>query len=775
MTPQAPPPAGRRRRWWRALWRGGLCAAVLAAATWLLLPDPGLYPAELGWSRLVLDRDGGLLHLTLTPDGKYRLRTPLDKISPELVEATLLHEDQHFYTHPGVNPFSMVRGFFGWLGGRERGGGSTITMQYARLRHGLHTRSLTGKLAQMFRAVQIERHYGKGEILEAYLNLAPYGGNVEGVGAASILWCGRRAGELSLREAVTLSVLPQSPARRTPRMNADNAELARAQARLVRRLREHRGLREDPLESTFTLRARLTPPRAAPHLSRRLLEENPGRPEIQTTLDAEKQALVERSLMDYISRKRELGITNACALLLHAPTLEALAYAGSARFLDGDIHGQVDGIPARRSPGSALKPLIYALALDQGLIHPRTLVVDARASFGAYNPENFDRGFSGPITAGEALFRSRNIPAVTLAQKLAPPGLYGFLRECGVDFPRPASHYGLALPLGGAEVSMEELASLYAMLVNGGLVHKPIYQKGMVFHREGLRPMISPEAAVLVLEMLRNTDSETGADDPAVSWKTGTSHGFRDAWAAGVRGNYVLVVWIGNFSGKANPSFVARDCAAPLLFETFRRLALPFEKQPSPPGLARVETCAVSGQLPTPLCGHRVTCGYIPGVSPIRPCEVHQEVFVDPATGLRVAVDDGRPDLRREVMECWPPDMLALFKQAGLPRREPPPLDPGAGGFATADPANAPRIASPRASLVYHLRARQPELSRIPLLAETAPGVRKVYWFAGPRFLGSGAPAEPLLWTAEPGRWTLHVLDDHGRSAACQIRVEAVP
>ncbi|MDZ4404366.1 penicillin-binding protein 1C [Prosthecobacter sp.] len=744
-----------------------VCLILATCITWLLLPRCELYPESVTWSRVMLDRDGDVLHLTLAGDGRYRLKTPLKEIHEDVIGATLTHEDRWFRWHPGVNPVSLMRGMIGLVAGQRLGGGSTVTMQLARLRFGLRTRSLMGKCEQIFRALQLERHHSKDEILEAYLNLAPYGGNVEGVGAASILWCGKQAGELSLREAVTLSVLPQSPARRRPRADADNAHLAAAQVRLIRELQQEREVRSDPLDEAFTLRAPVQPPREAPHLARRLLKQEVR---VQSTVDSNQQRIVERSLADYISRKREVGIENACALLVHAPSREVLAYAGSARFLSSDIHGQVDGITARRSPGSALKPFIYAMALDQGLIHPRSLVSDMKASFGSYNPENFDRGFAGPITAADALFRSRNIPAVTLAQQVTLDRLYSFLKHAGVAFPKPASHYGLALPLGGAEVSMEELASLYVMLANGGEGPQRLRLDKNAADSTEMRPLLTQEAAWLVREMLRQPDVELGADDPAVSWKTGTSHGFRDAWAAGIRGEYVLVVWIGNFSGKPNPAFVARECAAPLLFETFQRLNLPWKKAPMPAGLREIEVCAISGQLPTPLCQHHTRCGFIPGVSPIQPCQIHQEVFTDATSGLRARCDDGRPGLKRDIYECWPPDMLALFRQAGLPRREPPAFEADAK-LMVMDSGNAPRITSPRESLVYSIRESQ---KSIPLSSEAAPGVKKVYWFAGPQFLGTASPAEPLMWPASPGKWTVQVLDDRGRSASCRVNVEAV-
>ncbi|MEZ0388678.1 MAG: penicillin-binding protein 1C [Verrucomicrobium sp.] len=758
----------------RLLIRITLFLLALALLTYLILPKPELYPAHTTFSRQVFDREGNLMHLTLTDDGKYRVHTPLAEFSADLIAATLRHEDQHYFTHPGINPVSLLRGTWGMLTGTRLGGGSTITMQYARLRFNLQTRSILGKMVQVGRALQLERHYSKQELLEAYLNLAPYGANVEGAGAASLLWCGKPVHEVSLREAVSLSVIPQSPSRRTPKTKEDNTKLAAAQFRLFQQVQSERGLRADPLDGTFTLRPETRVPREAPHLSRRLLAETTGG-EVKSLIDLNRQRTVEEAFADFIGRKKEVGISNASALLVHAPSREVLAYVGSSAFLNDTIQGQVDGVTARRSPGSALKPFIYGLALDQGLIHPRSLLRDSRVSFGEYNPENFDRGFAGPISASEALYRSRNIPAVALAQRLAAPGLYGFLKQADVALPKPAEHYGLSLPLGGGEVTMEELAGLYALLADDGRPRPLRYFAGEPAAAALPEPLLSQEACFLVREMLTLREGDDPSfDDAEVKWKTGTSHRFRDAWAAGMRGEYVLIVWIGNFNGKANPAFVARECAAPLLFETFHRLNLPLKKTPPPAGVERVELCAVSGQLPTPHCEHRLHGWFMPGVSPIAPCDIHREVLTDPATGLRVARDDGTRTLQRQVYEFWAPDLLEMFRQAGVPRREPPTLEAGASSLLSGDSRSAPRIVSPKSALVYTLRASDTKHKTISLVAETAAGVRKLYWFAGQQFLGATEPTQPMSWSPQPGRWTVQVMDDRGQSCACQVRVEMV-
>jgi penicillin-binding protein 1C len=772
------------RRLWGFRWVRRTSYAVtglvsIALLAYVLCPKPDLYPPALTFSRALLDRDGRVIHLTLAEDARYRLHTPLTEISPALIDATLLLEDRHFHAHPGVNPLSLGRASWGVVTGTRRGGASTVTMQLARLRYDLNTRSFSGKFIQMLRALQIERHYSKQEILEAYLNLAPYGGNVEGIGAASLLWCGKSAKDLTPREAVSLSVLPQSPTRRRPKITGNNDALASAQFRLWQRWQEAHGLRADGLDATFTLQPETKPPREVPHLARRLFADTAAsgaiqHPPLGTTIDLGMQKQIESALRDYLSVRREVGMTNACALLLHAPSREVLAYVGSASFLNMDISGQVDGVTARRSPGSALKPFIYALALQQGLLHPRSLLRDGQVAFGDYNPENFDREFTGPISAEDALFRSRNIPAVALTRKLAEPGLYGFLKQACVSLPRPPEHYGLSLPLGGAEVSMEELASMYAMLATDGIPRPLRYSHTSSVTPQATAPLLTPEACFLVRRMLASREEEAGLSDPTISWKTGTSHGFRDAWAAGIRGEYVCVVWIGNFNGKSNPSFIARKCAAPLLFEIFHRLRLPWHRDVPPEGVREVQLCAVSGQIPTPHCQHCRMGWFIPGKSPIAPCEIHREVLIDDGTGLRVIADDGRRHLRREVYEFWPPDLLALFRQAGVPRREAPPLEPSAMALRAAKSQDIPRIVSPQSRLTYSLRVHDSSKQVIPLRAETSAGVRTIFWFAGAKFLGSSTPAEPLLWKATAGSWKLHVLDDHGRSSTCEVKVEMV-
>lgn len=701
----------------------------LLALGYACLPKPDLLPPGLEYSRTVLDRDGHVIFLTTTSDGMLRLPTTLDQLAPEMLEATLEMEDRRFFSHPGVDGRSLLRAGWGVLSGQKLGGGSTLTMQLSRLRWNLRTRSLWGKGEQMFRAVQLERHYSKQEIAAAYFTIAPYGGNVEGARAASFRWCGKDASELSLREAASLSAIPQSPTARRPRADG-NALLAIAQARLMSRLRANHGEPPNELDIEFNLVPNAIP-REAPHLARRRLLEDRSSQVLATSLDLTQQHVIEQSIRDFITRWHPQGLRNASAVLLHAPTGEVRASVGSADFHDVDIAGQVDGIRARRSPGSTLKPFIYALALDAGLIQPQTLLDDAPRRFSGYNPENSDRQFLGPIAASQALRRSRNIPAIELANRLPGGGLETFLRSSGIDLPQRS--HGLALAIGATEMRLEDLAKLYAELAHP------------------LQNRLSPEACWLTLNALR-------CDEPAapigLSCKTGTSNGFRDAWACGVIGDWVLCVWVGHFNGRGMPGLFAHETAAPLLFQTVTRLKLAASPpdQSRPPDVVQVPVCAVSGDLVSDLCANHRDGWFIGGVSPITSCKVHQK-----------SGDN--------VIEVWPADRLEQFRNAGFPRANSVQIPSGETRHRPETGGAPPRIVSPQSALTYYIQEDGAEQNRLFLEANSAPDTQQIHWFADHRYLGASAPAEPLPWEPIAGDYEVQAMDDAGRVSAIRISV----
>ena len=725
-------------------------------------------------STAVWSADGELLRVTLASDDQYRLWTPLAQISPDLIHAFLLKEDRWFYWHPGVNPMALSRaGFRTWRGNRQ--GGSTLTMQLARLLYHLRTRDTAGKLRQMAAATWLELRYSKHDLLEAYLNLAPFGGNIQGVGTASRIYFGKAPDRIGVSEALTLAVIPQSPAARA----ASEPRLLKARDDLAALWRARYGTVG---ETSVGIRQQYALPWLAPHFVDALLADRTGRGgRIDTTLDAGLQRFVENQIHRYIGQFGDRGIDNASALLLDPRDMSAKAWVGSADYQNVAIDGQVDGVLAKRSPGSALKPLIYAMALDQGVLHPRTILRDEPTSFGPFTPENFDGRFFGPITAEEALIRSRNVPAVWVSMQLRQPSLYQFLQSAGVSRLKPESYYGLALALGGGEVTMEELAGLYAMLANQGML-RTLRVVASARRPEGVR-LLSPEAAFITLDMLRrNPRPDEDGSLPVrshwpVAWKTGTSWGFRDAWSAGIVGPYVLVVWIGDFSGHGNPSFVGVDAAAPLFFRiadalNFARAKEPVPELKPPAGVSRVAVCAESGELPNAWCPHTVDTWYIPGKSPIRVSQLHRAVAMNVETGQPECPPYSPENTRFQVFEFWTSDMLKLFREAGMPRRVPPTLP----ACTMEDAADAPRIASPLRSVSYTLRRSAPETA-IALDASAAADVRNLFWFDGSVLIGKASvSAGALPWhPATDGVHLIRAIDDHGRIAERDVTVQFAP
>jgi penicillin-binding protein 1C len=422
---------------------------------------------------------------------------------------------------------------------------------------------------------------------------------------------------------------------------------------------------------------------------------------------------------------------------------------------------------------------VYALALDQGIAHPKTMVRDAPSAFGPFTPENFDGRFAGPITLEDALIRSRNIPAVWAASQLKQPSLYEFLRQAGVRDMKAEDFYGLALPLGGGELTMEELAGLYAMLANGGIM-RPLRVDAAKPIDDGVR-LLSEEASFITIDMLRHNPRpddagvQLGRTRWPVAWKTGTSFGFRDAWSAGIVGPYVLVVWIGNFTGEGNPAFIGVDTAAPLFFRIADalNLARPAESVPSivagapPAGVTKVAVCAGSGDLPNVDCPHTVDTWYIPGKSPIRVSQLHRRVAVDIRSGQPVCPPYG-PETRFELFEFWSTDMLVLFREAGMPRRTPPPLP----ACATSDGLEGPRISSPLRNVTYAVQASTTKDS-VALDASLSADVRRVFWFDGNALIGTQTAGTPAIaWRpSSSGIHLVRAVDDHGRSAERQVQI----
>jgi penicillin-binding protein 1C len=753
---------------------------------------------DVSFSMVYLDRTGKLVNIFLTADDKYRIRTKLGNFPPKLIEAVLLQEDKYFYGHFGINPGAMIRaGWETYIKKSRRMGASTITMQLARLRYGLHTRNLPGKIVQIFHALFLEICLTKQEILEAYLNLAPCGGNIEGFSAAAWYYFGKDLKNLTQGELLTLVVIPQNPAKRSPLNRRVPEELIQARRNLY-----DAWVIQHPEDAILNTEMDMQPflinryPRRVRHFTE-YLNTLPftagGSNDVsiertrRTAIDLSAQDICERELEAFLVRNRNWGIKNGSILLLDHTTMEVLAAVGSADYYDDIIQGQVNGTASKRSPGSTLKPFIYALALEQGIIHPEKTLKDTPVGFSEYTPDNFKGEFKGPVKAWYALVDSRNIPAVQLARAIHNPDLYDFLKKAGISDLKEKDHYGLSVVLGSADVTMMELVSLYAILPNGGVKkelrffvdsNNPAPANGS----DGENPvLLSPEAAAITLRMLeRNPPPDAirprSARSVPAAYKTGTSIGFKDAWSVAIFDRFVLCVWLGNFSGEGNNVFIGRLTATPLQFSIIDALLaeLPQSRllppRSMPPGVSMVKVCSVSGDIPGEDCPQTVETWFIPGVSPINRCHIHRRVNIDTRTGYRTDETEG-PLIRSEVREFWPTDLLDIFAQAGLPRFSPPPYPPNRENRSGQTGGFPPFIISPLSNTTYVLQKRS-RFNQLVLLAGADQDERELFWFANTMFLGRAKPNERFIWDPEPGAWDLSVVDSRGRSAGIRVIVE---
>jgi penicillin-binding protein 1C len=572
------------------LWTGAVLRDL--ADGWI--DETRLPPLALETSVEVVDRNGQLLRAFTVDDGRWRLATGLDKVDPAYIAMLIAYEDRRFFDHPGVDGRSMLRAVVQAVrNGRVISGGSTLTMQVARLLEESGTGKVAGKLRQMRVALALERRLTKEQILGLYLHLAPFGGNIEGVRAATLAYFGKEPRRLTPAEAALLVALPQAPESRRPDRAPDSAEVARA--RVLWRAEGAGLIDADQIAAALTEpipRSRHPVPALAPHLAERVRAEAPSLRLHSLTLDARLQARIEALAAEAVAEQGE-QLQIAIVVADHRSG-EILASVGSAAYQADARQGFVDMTTALRSPGSTLKPLIYALAFDEGLAHPETLIEDRPTSFGSYTPQNFDRTFHGTVRAREALQLSLNIPAVALTDALGPAKLLAALRRAGIEPVIPGDQPGLAVALGGIGVTLEDMVQLYAALARGG-VALPLHVTGA--GSEGAR-VVSDIAAWQVGDILAGLAPPPGAPRNRLAYKTGTSYGHRDAWAIGFDGTHVVGVWMGRADGTPVPGAFGGDLAAPVLFQAFNRVKPRLEPlAPPPPATLLLATA----QLPQPL------------------------------------------------------------------------------------------------------------------------------------------------------------------------------
>jgi penicillin-binding protein 1C len=763
-------------------------AAVLVTVLALDFAFPLPQPAAESPTLTVLAADGTPLRSWASEDGAQRQPTAPEAVSPRYLEALLHYEDRWFRWHPGVNPVALARAAWQWARhGRIVSGGSTLTMQVARLvDEKAAGRSIPAKLRQIARALQLELHCSKHEILTLYLNLAPMGGPLEGVETASRAYLGKSAAELSQAEAALLVALPQSPTRLRPDRAVAGAQAARD--KVLTRMQtlgvwSAANVADARLERVFAppLRARWLAPLAAERLRQQARRAGSTGAVLQTTLDAGLQARLEQLLTDRLNSLPDA--VSMAALVVDNRSLEVRGYVGSADFTDARRGAHVDMVRAQRSPGSTLKPFLYGMALDEGLIHSESLLIDAPQNFGGYAPGNFQADFSGPVSVSEALQRSLNVPAVDLLDRLGPERFAGRLRHAGLRLRMPANAApNLSLILGGSSTSLEELVGAYTALARGGLAGRPRLTPAEPAKETRL---MSEGAAFIVREILENggrPGSPFRESNQRVAWKTGTSFGFRDAWALGVTDRYTFGVWVGRPDGTPNPGHFGANTSAPLLRDIAAALGPAESRQQlgprrQPDNVRAVAICWPLGMAeastPPEHCLQRRTAWTLDGaVPPTLPDRLRPGGLVEAAwtQGQQRVRPDCAPDATRVQAVRWP-TLLGPFLDAE--RLDPVERLPWAPGCA-------PRALSAQALRIVGLEPGTvlrpaPGQAAVTLRLQAIGAQQGIHWLLDGQLAGASdkAGALQVLTLQQAGAHALTALDGRGRWARVAFELQA--
>ncbi len=825
---------GRCGEWFRRLlrWRlvialGALVAlggvGALVAAHVIPLPER----LDYGDSVVATYHDGRPAHALLSDDERWRFPTSLDDVDPAYVEALLALEDKRFYRHPGVDPIAICRAFFENIrAGSAVSGASTITMQLVRLLEP-RPRTLRSKSVEALRALQLERHLSKEEILEAYLRFVPYGGNFEGIEVATLSFWGRSPSGLSAAEIATLLAIPQNPGARGPsERNRENLRQSRDQIaiRLAGEGAIPMAARPDELQAmldeTEVPVEIAGPPREIPHVIRWLKTHRPqaferqetGRAQpavrIETTLERSTQQRVTEIVGEHRARLQATGAPHAAVVVMESETGEIRAIVGNLTF---DAHTAGSHLPAFASPrstGSLLKPVVYAAALDEGVLAPSHMLADVPMVRGDYRPENFDRQYRGLVEAERALALSLNIPFVRLIEKLGVDEFVQAMFRFELEGPvRRAGDGGLELVVGGMPASTLEVASLYAGFARGGRTLPPaIYDVdsgdgvtlneqaiagGELIHHflgvsaktggdvSGDAQAISPAASWLTKRALMRRPrpwvdvGSRRARDEGIVWKTGTSYAYHDAWTAGFGENYTVAVWAGDLDFKRHPELVGAYVAAPLFFEIVEAIDGPVPLRATKPvdELAEIEVCSRSGRRPGSYCENTTTVEAPARSAAPERCDIHVQIDIDVDSGRRLpdgCRPDGVDDIEKRIVERLPSAVASFERARGRRAGSMPPIHPDC---RSEDDATL-SITSPREESTVVLETTRPADRQMVRLEAYSSTGSEVHWYVDGRHLASEDPDEAVYWVPEPGNWTIAAVDDRGNRDIVELSVD---
>ena len=732
-------------------------------------------PRSKEFSKEIHAKDGTLLTAYLTSDDKWRLRTELDKVSPDLIKAIIEKEDSWFYWHLGINPIAIFRAVHKNMTTVENQlGASTITMQVARMLEP-KKRAYLNKIFEMFRAIQLEIKYSKEEILELYLSLLPFGGNIEGVKSASYIYFNRPPDKLSLAQSIMLAVIPNDPnALRLDRFNDEviskrNFWINKFKCEKIFSSLDLIDALDEPVEKN-----RFSIPVLAPHFSYYVKNSFQGEI-INTTLDMSIQQSAENILLRNVRRVFYKGITNGAVLVIDNRNSSVVAYCGSADFYDQGSFGQVNGITAVRSPGSTLKAALYAYAFDDGNLTPKMKFADIPTDFHGYQPENYDLKFYGNVSSDFALINSLNIPAVKLLEQTGLNNFINFLEGAGFSqIQKQKSKLGLSMILGGCGTNLQELTQLFSAFARKGKLY-PINFISTANENEG-EQIFSEASSYLLAKILSGINRIDIADLsnysklPKFAWKTGTSYGKRDAWAIGFNPNYTIGVWMGNFNGFGSPNLSGAEVAVPLLFDLFNAIDYNSEVKwfQSPDELVTRKVCSESGLVPTQYCPTTIYDFAIKDRSHNDVCNIHKPIYVNVDETVQYCTGClPSSNYKKAVYAVYQPELTVWMSKNKYDYHQPPNHNPN----CTAKFAETgPKILSPSEDYEYFLEKDSKQ--EILLLAASDSRVKTHYWYVNEKFFKKSKPGERVFFVPEEKELNITCLDDKGRDGTVTVNVK---
>ncbi len=749
---------------------GGITLVILL---WHLFPLPQPKPYAL----LIEDRRGRFVHAFRASDGIWRLRTSPSEIPPRLKSILLEREDRWFPYHPGVNPFALVRALYqNVTEGRRISGASTITMQIARMLEPKE-RTVGNKMLEILRAFQLEWTYSKEELLEMYLSMVPLGGNIEGLQSAALIYYQTPLERLNVAQLFDLMLIPSDPNGLRPDRNGP----ALYRERLMQ---ARRWLADGTLTAADSVVLWNTPasaerqplPREAEHFAWRIARRLPDAAVVRSTLDLDIQRKVETLLANHLRPWRLSGVQNGAVLVIENATGAIRAYAGSGAFGDDASQGQVDAVAALRSPGSTLKPFLYAMEIDAGELTPRTVLLDTPYDAEGFYAENYDGGYDGLVHADEALQRSLNVPMVRMLKRAGLTPFEDLLaREGFASLQAQRDRLGLSMILGGCGVRLDELVPAYASFPRGGVWRPLRWIEDAPADTTQDRQVFSTATAYMVTHILSGLERPDLPNNfdyaltlPKVAYKTGTSYGRRDAWCIGYSSQYTIGVWMGNVTNRGNPDLVGSRSAAPLLLDVFTSVSGVSEKGilRAPAAVRTRQVCARSGRPPGPYCSQLIEDMYIDRVSSTTPCAVCSEFLVARDGSVTYCASClGDHPYAPVVYAQYPPELVHFWKSHGVHRTLAPPHNPACTRVFAGE---GPTILSPSEGMTYFLTAQD---QQIVLQAGSSVDVQDHRWYVDDRYLGKKRPGEKIFVVLTEGAHRVSCMDDRGRLSSVSLTV----